>query len=163
MERSSAGQHGQKEGTAGIEPATARSAISCSTAELCTRRGGAWRAGRPPQGTQKVAKRQQQDLNLRGQSPSDFKSDSLTARTCCQMAQRGVPSSSARLDGRAKNNTPGGTRTRNPQIRSLMRCPIAPLGLYALPRQPCNVPMSRPHKGKKHPQGAGVGDSMAQW
>ena len=28
-------------------------------------------------------KRQQQDLNLRGQSPSDFKSDSLTTRTCC--------------------------------------------------------------------------------
>lgn len=27
--------------------------------------------------------RQQQDLNLRGQSPSDFKSDSLTTRTCC--------------------------------------------------------------------------------
>jgi hypothetical protein len=27
--------------------------------------------------------RQQQDLNLRGQSPSDFESDALTTRPCC--------------------------------------------------------------------------------
>ena len=27
--------------------------------------------------------RQQQDLNLRGQCPSDFKSDTLTTRSCC--------------------------------------------------------------------------------
>ena len=39
---------------------------------------------------------------------------------------------------RGTKNTPGGTRTRNPQIRSLMRCPIAPLGLYAQRRQLCS-------------------------
>ena len=61
--------------------------------------------------------RQQQDLNLRGQSPSDFKSDSLTTRTCCRLDCKV-------LRIRQKDHTPGGTRTRNPQIRSLMRYPL---------------------------------------
>ena len=61
--------------------------------------------------------RQQQDLNLRGQSPSDFKSDSLTTRTCCRRLFQVL-----RIG--QKDHTPGGTRTRNPQIRSLMRYPL---------------------------------------
>ena len=40
---------------------------------------------------QSKIKRQQQDLNLRGQSPSDFKSDSLTTRTCCHTGRVGRP------------------------------------------------------------------------